>query len=145
MRSRRLAAVVIAAACAASLLAGCGRGGADVAAPSTPAIAASSAGLAPAAATSGLPTVPVSGLPPQAVRTLELIESGGPFPYRKDGAVFSNRERRLPSRPSGFYREYTVPKPGEDDRGPWRIVAGNDGSRFWTSDHYSSFREVVSS
>ena len=54
-----------------------------------------------------------------------------------------NRERMLPAQPAGFYREYTVRKPGESDRGPWRVIAGADGSRFWTADHYASFEEVV--
>ena len=52
--------------------------------------------------------------------------------------------RILPPQPKGFYAEYTVVTPGEDDRGARRIVAGDDGSRFYTADHYSSFREVVS-
>ena len=34
--------------------------------------------------------------------------------------------------------------PGSDDRGARRIVAGDDDSRFYTDDHYASFREVVS-
>jgi guanyl-specific ribonuclease Sa len=47
-------------------------------------------------------------LPPEAVATLEAIERGGPFPYDRDGTVFQNRERLLPERPRGYYREYTV-------------------------------------
>ncbi|MGB8020726.1 MAG: ribonuclease domain-containing protein [Candidatus Nanopelagicales bacterium] len=102
------------------------------------------ADLAPAEPTSALPTVPVAELPPEAVDTLELIADGGPFPYEQDGSTFGNREGMLPRQPQGFYAEYTVITPGEDDRGARRIVAGDDGSRFYTSDHYSSFREVVS-
>jgi ribonuclease T1 len=86
----------------------------------------------------------VAQLPPEGVDTLQLIRDGGPFRYDKDGATFSNRERILPAQPAGFYAEYTVVTPGEDDRGARRIVAGDDGSRFYTADHYSSFREVVS-
>jgi ribonuclease T1 len=56
--------------------------------------------------------------------------------------VFGNRERRLPVRPHGYYREYTVPKPGQRDRGPRRIVTGGS-ERFYTADHYRSFRKVV--
>lgn len=82
-------------------------------------------------------------LPAQGVQTLELIDEGGPFPYDRDGVTFQNREGILPSRPSGFYREYTVITPGSKDRGARRIVAGDDGSRFYTDDHYDSFREVV--
>lgn len=94
--------------------------------------------------TSGLPTIPVGQLPAEGIDTLELIAAGGPFPYSKDGSAFGNREGLLPLRPTGFYAEYTVVTPGEDDRGARRIVGGDDGSRFYTADHYSSFREVVS-
>jgi guanyl-specific ribonuclease Sa len=68
-----------------------------------------------------------------------LIESGGPFPYAKDGSVFQNRERRLPKQKAGFYREYTVDTPGSSDRGARRLVAGEDGSLYYTRDHYQTF------
>ena len=100
--------------------------------------------LALAAATSDLPTVTVAELPPEGIETLALIAAGGPFPYSKDGATFGNREGLLPPQPAGFYAEYTVITPGDDDRGARRIVGGDDGSRFYTPDHYASFREVVS-
>jgi ribonuclease T1 len=106
-------------------------------------VAADFADLAPTSPTTDLPTIAVSELPPQGLDTLELIESGGPFPYAQDGSTFQNREGILPSQPSGFYAEYTVETPGSDDRGARRIVAGDDGSRFWTADHYASFEEVV--
>jgi ribonuclease T1 len=102
------------------------------------------ADLAPAEPTTDLSTMTVEQLPPEGIETLELIAANGPFPYDKDGATFGNREGILPQQPKGFYAEYTVITPGEDDRGARRIVAGDDGSRFYTSDHYSSFREVVS-
>jgi ribonuclease T1 len=94
-------------------------------------------------ARSGLPTVEAADLPPEARHTLTLIDSGGPFPFVRDGAVFANRERLLPRRNQGYYREYTVPTPGRDDRGARRIVAGDRGDRYYTSDHYRSFREVA--
>src|SRR5688572_5945973 len=65
-------------------------------------------------------------LPPEAAETLALIARRGPFPYRQDGSVFQNRERRLPTQPRGHYREYTVPTPGLGHRGPRRIVTGGD-------------------
>jgi ribonuclease T1 len=102
------------------------------------------ADLAPAEPTTDLKTMTVEQLPPEGIDTLELIASDGPFPYSKDGSTFSNREGILPQQPKGFYSEYTVITPGSDDRGARRIVGGDDGSRFYTSDHYSSFREVVS-
>ena len=110
---------------------------------SASAVPVTGAALAPSQATTDLDSVPVSDLPPQAVDTLELIAVGGPFPYDRDGVTFQNREGILPAQPQGFYREYTVITPGSSDRGARRIVAGRDGSRFYTDDHYDSFREVV--
>jgi len=81
-------------------------------------------------------------LPPEALRTLALIERGGPFPYRQDGGEFGNREGRLPQRPRGWYREYTVDTPGLSHRGARRIVTGGHPPEVWyyTDDHYDSFR-----
>jgi ribonuclease T1 len=109
-----------------------------------PAPAAAHESLAPAEPTSTLSTMTVAELPAEAVDTLELIRQGGPFPFDQDGATFQNRERLLPPAPQGFYEEYTVITPGEDDRGARRIVAADDGGRFYTDDHYDSFTEVVS-
>lgn len=83
-----------------------------------------------------------AGLPPEAVETLRLIERRGPFPHRQDGTVFQNRERLLPDRPRGYYREYTVRTPGARDRGARRIVTGGDPPEvyYYTEDHYRSFR-----
>ena len=94
-------------------------------------------------APSGMAIVALDDLPPEASDTLELIDAGGPFPYRQDGAVFQNREGLLPDRPGGHYREYTVETPGSDDRGPRRIVAGADGELYWTDDHYDSFSWIA--
>ena len=87
-------------------------------------------------------------LPPEARHTHALIHSGGPFPYRKDGVVFGNRERLLPDHARGFYREYTVPSPGVRDRGARRIVCGgkqrqSPESCFYSADHYASFKRIV--
>jgi ribonuclease T1 len=72
------------------------------------------------------------------------IQSKGPFPYpHKDGSVFGNRERRLPEKPRGYYREYTVPTPGSPDRGARRIVVGSAGELYYTDNHYRSFKRVV--
>ncbi len=100
--------------------------------------------LAPTRAVSDLTTMTVAQLPPEGVATLRLVAVGGPFPFAQDGATFGNREGLLPAHPSGWYKEYTVITPGSSDRGARRIVAGTDGGRFYTSDHYASFREVLS-
>jgi ribonuclease T1 len=87
--------------------------------------------------------VAVSQLPPEARQTLDKIHAGGPFKYRQDGVVFGNRERLLPSRPRGYYHEYTVTTPGSRDRGARRIIAGSSGEFWYTDDHYSSFRRIT--
>lgn len=85
----------------------------------------------------------LADLPREARATLALIKAGGPFPYARDGVTFQNRERLLPARPRGYYREYTVPTPGSRDRGARRIVAGRGAEFYYTADHYRSFRRVV--
>jgi ribonuclease T1 len=97
----------------------------------------------PAVPLSGLPRIAYDRLPPQARETIALIQAGGPFPYRQDGAVFQNRERRLPGKPGGYYHEYTVVTPGSADRGARRIVAGERGELYYTDDHYGNFRQVI--
>lgn len=98
---------------------------------------------AESAAQSGIDVVSVTELPPEARITLQLIEEDGPFPYSRDGTVFHNYEELLPKRADGYYREYTVDTPGSSDRGARRIVAGKNGERYYTDDHYNSFRLVV--
>lgn len=90
----------------------------------------------------------LSALPAEARDTYRAIRSGGPFPYSKDGTVFGNRERLLPSQARGYYREYTVPTPGSHDRGARRIVCGGTQPAapeacWYTDDHYASFRLIA--
>jgi len=97
---------------------------------------------------SAVNAVKLDALPVEVRATELLVRSGGPFPYRKDGIVFGNRERLLPSRARGYYREYTVRTPGSRDRGARRLVCGGASPRapeacFYTDDHYASFRQVV--
>jgi ribonuclease T1 len=113
------------------------------------AFAASSAAIA-RGPVDAMPEVAAADLPPEARGTLALIKRGGPFPYRRDGTVFRNFEKRLPERPRGYYREYTVPTPGAPDRGARRIVAGagpqgdarTSGEYYYTPDHYATFRRI---
>lgn len=92
----------------------------------------------------------IDSLPPEARDTLARIRNGGPVRYRRDGVVFQNRERHLPERPRGYYREFTVETPGGRDRGARRIVAGagsagnvrTSGEYYYTDDHYRSFRRI---
>lgn len=89
-----------------------------------------------------IPAIPINNLPREAQATIALIKKGGPFPYRQDGTIFRNRERRLPAAPAGYYREYTVPTPGSPDRGAQRIVTGQGNEIYYTGDHYRSFMRV---
>lgn len=140
--ARRAPLLLLLAAVLALLVTACG--GKAAGSSSSGSSVPEAASLAPAAATTDLQTMTVAELPPEGVETLRLIKDDGPFPYSKDGSTFQNREGILPSQPKGFYQEYTVETPGSDDRGARRIIGGDDGSRFYTDDHYASFREVVS-
>ncbi len=92
---------------------------------------------------SDLPPIALGQLPPEAIDTLELIEADGPYPFDRDGITFQNREGLLPDRERGHYEEFTVITPGLDHRGARRIVAGDDGERYYTDDHYDSFSEIT--
>jgi ribonuclease T1 len=92
---------------------------------------------------SGLVWVELADLPPEAADTVRLIDRGGPFPEDEDGSTFGNFEGLLPDRERGYYREYTVLTPGSPDRGARRIVAGDGGELYWTSDHYASFERIA--
>jgi ribonuclease T1 len=111
-----------------------------------PTPAASARVEAPKPATTTRATSPLDALDAEeraeVEKTLELIERGGPFPHRQDGTVFSNREIRLPARPRGYYREYTVRTPGASNRGARRIVRGSEGELFYTRDHYEKFIRI---
>jgi ribonuclease T1 len=93
----------------------------------------------PGARESGLRTQPLCALPPEVAAAARAIQAGGPFQYQQDGATFRNAEQHLPSKPLGYYREYTVPTPGSADRGARRLIAGSSGEFYYTADHYVSF------
>lgn len=92
-------------------------------------------------------TITLEQMPAQGVKTYHLIQQGGPFPFEKDGVVFGNRERFLPSQKRGYYREYTVQTPQSRGRGARRIVCGGQATQpetcYYTADHYASFRRIV--
>ena len=93
-------------------------------------------------------TIVLNQLPAQGQDVMKKIEAGGPFKYDKDGTVFGNRERILPARNRGFYREYTVKTQGERTRGAKRIVCGGfkptaPDTCYYTDDHYASFRKIA--
>ena len=98
-------------------------------------------------ATPALAEISLSELPAPAQETHRLVHAGGPFPYAKDGVVFGNRERLLPRKNRGFYREYTVKTPGARNRGARRLICGGTPPTapevcYYTDDHYASFKRV---
>jgi guanyl-specific ribonuclease Sa len=74
--------------------------------------------------------------------TLERIAAGRRLRFPNDGTTFQNRENRLPRRPPGYYREWVVPTPKEPGPGPQRLITGEEGEVWYTSDHYRSFRRI---
>ncbi|MFJ4871831.1 ribonuclease domain-containing protein [Streptomyces sp. NPDC088757] len=139
LRPPRVLLALVLAVLLGGFLAGCSPSGG---ATGTAAPTRTTATAAPTGA-SGLPAVRAADLPPEARRTLDLVARGGPYPYAKDGTVFSNFEKVLPGRERGYYHEYTVKTPGERDRGARRLVTGRGGETYYTDDHYETFREVV--
>ena len=82
------------------------------------------------------------------METLTYIKKNGTAP---DGYVggrnFENREKKLPLQTSQGqkirYREWDVfPKVQGRNRGPERLVTGNDQSAWFTKDHYKRFERV---
>jgi guanyl-specific ribonuclease Sa len=76
--------------------------------------------------------------------TLDRIERGQRGSHGNDGSVFQNREKRLPRKPSGYYREWVHPTPDMRGPGPQRIVTGEDGEIYYTPDHYKTFERLDS-
>jgi ribonuclease T1 len=141
-RAMLLAAGIVVAALLLALAIGkCSAPSSTVPRAATP--AASPSGSGRPTPVSGLPTVVVAGLPPEAIAMLGLIDRGGPFRFAQDDTIFSNIEGLLPARAKGYYREYTVVTPGAGNRGTRRLIAGREGDIYYTDDHYKSFRQVI--
>ncbi len=87
-------------------------------------------------------TVCLSTLPSQADDTLNLIATDGPFPYPEDGEIFYNDEGLLPTETDGYYHSYTVTTPGASNRGTRRVITAEDGTDYYTADHYASFNTI---
>jgi guanyl-specific ribonuclease Sa len=74
--------------------------------------------------------------------TLDRIERGGRNSHRNDGSTFQNRERKLPAKPQGYYKEYVHPTPGIGGPGPQRVIVGEKGDIWYTADHYKTFQRI---
>jgi len=87
-------------------------------------------------------SVSATDLPSEARDALRLIKQHGPFPFPRDGVVFSNYEHRLPQQPRGYYHEFTVKTPGARNRGARRIVCGPLPECYYSGDHYQTFQRI---
>jgi guanyl-specific ribonuclease Sa len=74
--------------------------------------------------------------------TLARIKRGEQDSHPNDGSIFQNREKRLPKQPSGYYREWVHPTPGQRGPGPQRVVTGKKGEIYYTPDHYETFERL---
>jgi guanyl-specific ribonuclease Sa len=74
--------------------------------------------------------------------TLERITNGERLSFPHDGTTFQNRERRLPQKSAGYYREFVHPTAGQRGPGPQRIVTGQQGEIYYTPDHYRTFQRL---
>lgn len=90
-----------------------------------------------------LADIAVKDLPAEARDTLRLIDARGPYPFDRDGIVFGNFEKRLPIKERGYYQEFTVKTPGIKHRGERRIVTGKGGEKYYSADHYKTFKRIV--
>ncbi|WHT20880.1 ribonuclease domain-containing protein [Crossiella sp. CA-258035] len=146
MTSRKRITLALAGLIALVLVGWLGRdllGGNSAAPPSSSTGAAVSTSAGKATRAGGDVTEALSKLPAEAAKTWKLIQSNGPFPYPdRDGVEFQNREKRLPAQGKGYYREYTVPTPGERTRGARRLVTGSGKELYYTGDHYETFVKV---
>ena len=128
------------------LVVGCGSSsGAGSSGAGSATAGSASPGSTPAIRPAGMAVVAEANLPAEARDVIKRIGEGGGFRYRQDGVTFQNREGRLPSELSGYYREYTVATPGAADRGARRLILGRQGELYYTPDHYRSFIWVVRS
>ncbi|WP_157117419.1 ribonuclease domain-containing protein [Nocardia vaccinii] len=106
-------------------------------------------GTAPVAAQSATDPRPIAcSIPDQARRTLSLIDAGQWPPNdgsgTKGGTTWSDREGNLPKTDGSGktirYQEWDVNrKVSGHNRDAERIVTGDDGSAWYTGDHYVTF------
>ncbi|OGS54913.1 MAG: hypothetical protein A3J79_10235 [Elusimicrobia bacterium RIFOXYB2_FULL_62_6] len=78
------------------------------------------------------------------------------LPYSQDGSTFKNKEGKLPQKPAGFYKEYTLltgdaphtvviggqtyqVAPDLSARGSERVIIGGGEFLYYTPDHYAHF------
>jgi len=75
--------------------------------------------------------------------TLERIRAGKKLEHRNDGAIFRNREGRLPRRRDpDYYREFVHYFRGMPFPGPQRVIIGKKGEVYYSGDHYTTYTQV---
>jgi ribonuclease T1 len=91
---------------------------------------------------------PPAGVPAKVMQVLEYVDKHGEaMPGYQGGRAFGNFERRLPQTDAQGrrirYREWDVNplRPGVN-RGAERLVTGQDGSAYYTADHYETFIKI---
>jgi dienelactone hydrolase len=88
------------------------------------------------------------GIPDKVMKVLEYVDRNGEaMDGYEGGRTFGNFERRLPQTDDRGrrikYREWDVnPRRPGVNRGAERMVTGSDGSAYYTSDHYGSFKKI---
>jgi guanyl-specific ribonuclease Sa len=96
----------------------------------------------------GIPAVPFGPVDEKATTALAHIDATGQAPSGfAGGDAFANKEGLLPSVNSNstpiIYREWDVnPQVTGVNRGGERLVTGNDGSAYYTTNHYGSFTQM---
>ena len=78
-------------------------------------------------------------------KTLDRINAWT-WKYSQDWTIFANDGRwgweRLPIKWDNYYTEWTVDTPWLDHRWLKRIIVWNDGEKYYTDDHYSTFLRI---
>lgn len=74
--------------------------------------------------------------------TIDRIAAGIKNQHQNDGSVFRNLSHKLPRKSRNYYREYVVPTKGIHGPGPQRLIIGERGEMYYTSDHYETFVTV---
>lgn len=87
-------------------------------------------------------------IPKKALQVLQYIQKNGKAPNGYiGGKKFHNREKKLPQLNNinelATYTEWDVnPKVQNKNRGTQRIVISNDGTAWYTADHYNTFIKI---
>lgn len=82
-------------------------------------------------------------VPDKVIDVIDEIEknNGEPPQGHKGGRIFKNHDSKLPK--GTIYREYDVnPMKGGLTRDKERVVIGEDGSAYYTWDHYNNFIRI---